>query len=226
MLPAAVADTPVAVLLSGGLDSSILVAVLLERGFSVVPLYVRSRLFWEAAEQQAVTRGMAALRSTRLQQLVTLEQPVHDVYGEHWSMTGKGVPAAAADDADVRLPVRNGLLTFKAGLWCSLNQVPQLALGPLKGSPFCDASAEFFQSMEQMFRLSGMTKLRIFTPFAELEKQQVMQLGANLPLHLTFSCMAPQDGRHCGECNKCAERQAAFHVAGRQDLTAYDAVPC
>ena len=226
MLPAGVADAPVGVLLSGGLDSSILVAALLERGCSVVPLYVRSGLFWEAAEQQVVKRVLAALASQRLQPLVTLEQPIDDVVREHWSMTGRGVPAAEADDAEMRLPVRNGLLTLKAGLWCHLNRVPQLALGPLKGNPFGDASAEFFQSMERMFRLSGIAELQILTPFAALEKQQVMQLGAHLPLHLTFSCVAPQEGQHCGECNKCAERQAAFQVAGRSDLTAYHAVPC
>ena len=158
MLPAGVAAAPVGVLLSGGLDSSILVAALLERGCSVVPLYVRSGLFWEAAEQQVVTRVLAALASQRLQPLVTLEQPVDDVVRDHWSMTGRGVPAAETDDAEMRLPVRNGLLTLKAGLWCHLNRVPQMALGPLNGNPFSDASAEFFQSMEQIFRLSGIAE--------------------------------------------------------------------
>ncbi|MEE3372727.1 MAG: 7-cyano-7-deazaguanine synthase [Planctomycetota bacterium] len=226
MLPAGVTDAPVAVLLSGGLDSSILVAALLERGCSVVPLYVRSGLFWEVAEQQMVARLLVALAAPRLQPLVTLEQPIDDVVRDHWSMTGKGVPPAEVDDTEMRLPLRNGLLILKAGLWCHLNRVPQLALGPLKGNPFADASAEFFQRMEQMFRLSGVADLRILTPFAALEKQQVMQLGGHLPLQLTFSCVAPQAGRHCGECNKCAERQAAFQVAGRSDLTVYHAVPC
>ena len=89
MLPAGVADAPVGVLLSGGLDSSILVAALLERGCSVVPLYVRSGLFWEAAEQQVVTRVLAALASQRLQPLVTLEQPIDDVVREHWIFEDK-----------------------------------------------------------------------------------------------------------------------------------------
>jgi 7-cyano-7-deazaguanine synthase len=48
-----------------------------------------------------------------------------------------------------------------------------------------------------------------------------MQRGRFLPLELTFSCMRPLDGRHCGDCNKCAERRKAFRDAGLPDRTPY-----
>jgi 7-cyano-7-deazaguanine synthase len=48
-----------------------------------------------------------------------------------------------------------------------------------------------------------------------------MELGRGMPLDLTFSCIRPADDLHCGECNKCAERQAAFHAAGMRDKTRY-----
>ena len=226
LLPAIVPETQVAVLLSGGLDSSILLAELLERGHAVVPLYVRSHLLWETAEQRAVRGVLGALDSPRLQQLVTLEQPIRDVYQDHWSVSGRAVPASGSADTAVRLPARNALLTLKAGLWCHLNGVPYMALGPLKGSPFRDATRAFFDSVERMFQLAGMSSVRVLAPFAELDKREVMQLGVSLPLDLTFSCIAPRDGRHCGECNKCAERQAAFEVSGRPDRTAYHVVAC
>jgi 7-cyano-7-deazaguanine synthase len=54
-----------------------------------------------------------------------------------------------------------------------------------------------------------------------MNKNQVMQLGRELPLELTFSCIAPLRGLHCGRCNKCAERQAAFRAAALPDRTAY-----
>jgi len=38
---------------------------------------------------------------------------------------------------------------------------------------------------------------------------------------LTFSCIAPVDGLHCGRCNKCAERAAAFRLTGTDDPTPY-----
>jgi 7-cyano-7-deazaguanine synthase len=58
-------------------------------------------------------------------------------------------------------------------------------------------------------------------PFGKLDKQQVMELGRTYPLELTFSCIAPRDGAHCGQCNKCAERQAAFELIGSNDPTNY-----
>jgi 7-cyano-7-deazaguanine synthase len=48
-----------------------------------------------------------------------------------------------------------------------------------------------------------------------------MALGRDMPLELTFSCLAPVAGLHCGRCNKCAERQAAFRDAGIDDRTEY-----
>jgi len=66
-------------------------------------------------------------------------------------------------------------------------------------------------------------EIRFVRPFADLAKSEVMQLGRALPLELTFSCIAPVGGRHCGACNKCAERQSAFRSAGLADPTRYDA---
>jgi 7-cyano-7-deazaguanine synthase len=54
-----------------------------------------------------------------------------------------------------------------------------------------------------------------------LSKRCVMQLGRDVPLELTFSCLAPVAGRHCGRCNKCAERAAAFVHLESGDPTPY-----
>jgi 7-cyano-7-deazaguanine synthase len=48
-----------------------------------------------------------------------------------------------------------------------------------------------------------------------------MERGRDLPLDLTFSCIDPKDGRHCGDCNKCDERRQAFAMAGMEDPTPY-----
>jgi 7-cyano-7-deazaguanine synthase len=64
-------------------------------------------------------------------------------------------------------------------------------------------------------------KLEIISPFRHLTKAQVVRLGAELPLDWTFSCMAPRDGFHCGDCNKCVERKGAFAEARIDDPTPY-----
>jgi 7-cyano-7-deazaguanine synthase len=42
-----------------------------------------------------------------------------------------------------------------------------------------------------------------------------------MPLELTFSCIAPAGSLHCGQCNKCAERQRAFRLSSMPDPTRY-----
>jgi 7-cyano-7-deazaguanine synthase in queuosine biosynthesis len=59
------------------------------------------------------------------------------------------------------------------------------------------------------------------TPFAGRKKHEVLELGRTLALDLTFSCIAPRAERHCGHCNKCAERQLAFTELGIADTTEY-----
>jgi 7-cyano-7-deazaguanine synthase len=51
----------------------------------------------------------------------------------------------------------------------------------------------------------------------------VVRRGAHLPLELTWSCLRPAGGKHCGRCNKCRERQTAFAAAGVADRTGYAA---
>ena len=64
--------------------------------------------------------------------------------------------------------------------------------------------------------------LEVVVPFAELTKSAVLELGRGLALERTFSCIDPQEGRHCGHCNKCAERRRAFSALRIDDVTEYD----
>lgn len=207
---------------SGGLDSCIMLSELLQQDRPVQPLYVRSNLVWEQEEAQSLRRYLHAVRLPRLRDLVTLELPLTDLYGEHWSTSGRGTPAGDSADEAVFLPGRNALLVAKAAVWCQLNEVCELALAPLGTSPFADATQQFFDRAQAMFNCYVASKpLRIVLPFSQLNKRQVMQRGRGCPLELTFSCISPKDGFHCGRCNKCAERQRAFRGIGLEDPTRY-----
>jgi 7-cyano-7-deazaguanine synthase len=216
---------PIGLLASGGLDSSILLGTLLERGRNVQPFYIRSGLIWEEAELEAVRRLLHAMAHPRLGGLVVLSLPLPDLYGDHWSVTGRGVPDRTSPDEAVYLPGRNALLAIKAGLWCKLHGIGELALGVLGSNPFADASPDFFEGFESLLSHEPGPPLRVVRPLAGLSKRQVMLLGRDLPLELTFSCIAPVGGLHCGACNKCAEREAAFRRVGWEDPTVYAASP-
>jgi 7-cyano-7-deazaguanine synthase len=213
--------SPLAVLVSGGLDSAVLLAESLRRRPAVFPLYVRCGLTWEPAELHHLRHFLEAIRTPALRPLQLLEMPVQDLYGPHWSLTGEGVPGAETPDEAVFLPGRNLLFLTKAMLWCHLSGVPELALAPLEANPFPDATPEFFRACEAVVNQAVGGRVRVRLPYRGLGKAEVLRRGRGLPLEWTFSCIRPADGLHCGACNKCAERRRGFAAAGLPDPTAY-----
>jgi 7-cyano-7-deazaguanine synthase len=221
-MPSAPTET-LAVLISGGLDSAILLGDALPRYRVVHPIFVRFGLSWEEVERAYLDRYLDALRGPVLAPLVVLDQPVADIYGAHWSITGKGVPDAAAPDEAVFLPGRNVLLLAKAMLWCHRQRVPSVALGSLVTNPFPDATPAFFRAIEDVVNQAVGGRVEVRLPFGGMQKTAVMHLGRALPLEYTFSCIRPLGELHCGRCNKCAERKRAFAEAGMADPTNYAA---
>ena len=214
-----------AILISGGLDSTILTVHLLKTCRSVLPIYVRCGHVWEEAELAFLKRFLKRNRNSRLKPLQILSLETRDLYENHWSLTGRNVPGAESNDKQVYLPGKNLLLIAKTAVFCAINRIPRLALAPLETNPFPDANVSFFKALEKACSQGLKFKLRIQTPFLRSTKKEVMKLGRNLPLELTFSCLNPKrrgNGYlHCGTCNKCAERKKAFRQAGLQDRTLY-----
>ena len=207
--------------LAGGADSAVLAVHLLEQYDRVFPLYVRFGLRWEPTELAGLRAFLDVIARPRLGPLHVLDEPMADVYGEHWSTVGPGIPDATAPDEAVYLPARNLLLVAKAAVWCGLRGIRTLALGTLASNPFPDSTPEFDRDFEALLGVALGTRIALIRPFAGLRKADVLRLGAGLPLWLAFSCLQPIDGRHCGRCNKCAERREGFRDAGRADRTAY-----
>jgi 7-cyano-7-deazaguanine synthase len=211
----------VAVLASGGVDSSVLVADRAGRGQTVHPVYVRFGLVWEHAEEAHLRRFLATLDDRPVRPLTVIELPAADVYGAHWSVSGSGTPDESTPDDAVYLPGRNLLLLAKTSVWCAGHGVERIALGTLQGNPFADSSAQFFSGFAGVAGLALGHPLIVERPFAHFTKAEVLELGRALPLEHTFSCIAPVDMRHCGRCNKCAERRKGFAEAGIEDRTPY-----
>jgi 7-cyano-7-deazaguanine synthase len=226
--PAAdVSHSSLAVLVSGGLDSAILLGESLRSHAAVHPLYVRAGLYWEPVELEHLRRFLDAVRGPALRPLHVLEMPVGDLYGRHWSLTGDGVPDADTPDEAVFLPGRNVLLLAKAILWCHLHHVGAVALAPLEGNPFPDATPAFFDTYEAVVNQAVGGSVRVLRPYHGLSKADVLRRGRDLPLAHTFSCIRPLRGLHCGRCNKCAERRRGFADAGLPDHTPYTSErPC
>ena len=197
------------------------------RTSKVHPIYVSAGLAWEAEELEAVDRLLRAPAYASLSPLARLTFTVRDLYpATHWALRGEP-PAFDTPDEDVYLTGRNIVLLSKAGIYCAQHGIRRIALGPLAGNPFPDATAGFFAAMARALSLGLAHELTIDAPFASMHKADVIGLGAELgvPLELTLSCMNPRDGRHCGQCSMGRERRDAFREAKTADPTEYAAPP-
>jgi len=214
----------IAVLASGGLDSSVLVADQ-ARNAEVFPIYVQWGLAWEATEREALQSFLAALNNPGIMPLTMLSVPIGAMYGDHWSVTGKGVPGLEEPDSAVFLPGRNILLIGLAAVWCSTHDVSRIAIGSLGGNPFPDATPEFFREFARILSAGLGHQVQVEAPYRDLHKSEIIKRFSGLPLELTLTCMAPKGGKHCGRCNKCGERRLAFQQAGVPDRTMYLSCP-
>lgn len=204
----------VCVLASGGFDSCVLIADLLDRGHEVYPFYVASGFYWEKAELHWLKRFLKALKGPRLKPLTIAETPMRWIMRGHWSLTGKGVPSSRAAWDSVYLPGRNLLLLSQAGVFAASRDIPLVVLGVLRGNPFADSKPRFLRDMESAINDALRSRVKVSAPYTKLKKDAVARLAARLakrfPLELTFSCLRPRGVNPCGKCSKCAERRAGL----------------
>jgi 7-cyano-7-deazaguanine synthase len=219
-----------AVLVSGGLDSAVLLAEEAAAG-PVQPIYVAVGLAWEAAERQMLDRFIAAAGAAgpgklgpAVAPVVSLAVDMRDVYPpSHWAIQGRP-PGYHTADEDVYLHGRNIVLLGKAGVYCAAHQIGRIVLGTLDHNPFPDATPVFRSAMASALSLGLAHALTVDAPYSRVSKADVIRRGlaARLPLELTLSCMNPTaDAGHCGVCSKCRERHDAFVEAGAPDPTRY-----
>lgn len=209
------------VLVSGGLDSDVLLWETSRSYSRVYPVYVQQNLAWESTELYWLKRFLKRLPGRTIQPLVVLSNPMNDVYGKHWSTGHGAVPGARSADKTVYLPGRNLVLALKAAIFALSKDAHTLALGSLGHNPFPDATPSFFREWSRVLSKGLAFDITVQAPYRTLGKAAVIKRGMDLPLHLSFSCISPKGRRHCGHCNKCAERKRAFREANIEDRTHY-----
>jgi 7-cyano-7-deazaguanine synthase len=187
----------------------------------VHPLFVRNGHPWEDSEVTALRRFIEALDLAQIRPIVERSLLLRDLLDTQWG-TGGYQPGFSDGYRANFIPGRNLALLSVASLFAFVQRAETLALGLLKGNPYPDASSHFFSAFETVFAEGMGRPIHILTPFAQLPKEEVVRIGRALPLELSLSCVNPVEGEHCGNgCNKCAERQKAFALAGIADPTRY-----
>ena len=211
----------VCVLVSGGIESSVLVNDALGRYDKVYPVFVRNHLRWEDTELYCLKNFLRGFKQDHLKALTVLDLTLRDLYESHWSITGIRIPNGKSRDESVYLPGRNIVFFSKAAVFAAMKGIPVIEIGVLRGNPFPDSTPKFFKKISEVLSMGLDAAIEVKAPFQKMKKEDVIALGKKLPLEFTFSCLNPKGYEHCGECNKCVERKKAFFAAGVFDKTRY-----
>jgi 7-cyano-7-deazaguanine synthase len=224
---------PAVVLLSGGLDSAMALAVARRDGFRCHALTIAYGQR-HAAELQAAQRVAAALGAVE-QRVLSLDLRV---FGGSALTADLAVPrdrsteAMSADIPITYVPARNTVFLSLALAWAEVLGSFDIYIGvnAIDYSGYPDCRPEFIAAFEQLANLATKAgvenkgRFRIHTPLIQLSKADIIRLGESLGVDysLTHSCYDPAaDGVACGRCDSCLLRRAGFEAAGISDPTRY-----
>lgn len=221
------------VLLSGGLDSTTVMAVAKQQGFAVYALSFdygqNHRIELEFAARVAAAAGVVRHAVVKVDlrafggSALTSDTPVPK--GRSAEDMGHGVPVTY-------VPARNTVFLSLALAWAETLEATDIFIGvnALDYSGYPDCRPEFIEAFERLANLATKMgtedgkRLTIHTPLIALTKRQIVELGLSLGVDygMTITCYDPSaTGAACGACDACLLRLKGFAEAGVVDPATY-----
>lgn len=230
-------QTPAVVLLSGGLDSTTVLAIARHQGYEVNALSFAygQRHAWEleAARRIAQAGGAARHRIATIDLRAiggsALTDDIAVPKGRGPDEMSHGIPITY-------VPARNTIFLSFALAWAEVLGASDIFIGvnALDYSGYPDCRPEFIRAFEAMANLAtkagveGRQNLTIHAPLMQLTKAEIICRGLKLGVDygLTSSCYDPApDGAPCGECDSCTLRRKGFRENGIEDPLVYPGQP-
>ncbi|MFC3268892.1 7-cyano-7-deazaguanine synthase QueC [Vulcaniibacterium thermophilum] len=220
------------VLVSGGMDSAVVLAIAREQGFAVHALSVRygQRHTSELDAAARLARAMGAVAHK------VVDVDLRTIGGSALTDDAIAVPldtdAKPADPIPATyVPARNTIMLSIALGWAEVLGAADIFCGvnAVDYSGYPDCRPEFVAAFERLANLATRAGvegagLRIHAPLQYLGKADIVREGVRLGVDfaLTVSCyQADGEGRACGHCDACRLRAEGFRAAGVPDPTRY-----
>ena len=221
--------TPAVVLLSGGLDSAVTLAIAKRDGFEPHALSFeygqRHRVEIESARRVAHSLGVSDHRIARIDLRIFGGSALTDdiAVPEHGSTVDR-IPVTY-------VPARNTIFLSYALAFAEVLGAADIFIGvnAIDYSGYPDCRPDFLRTFEHLATLatrSGVsgTPFKIHAPLLHLSKAEIVREGsrARVDFSLTHSCYDPAaDGAACGRCDSCQLRLKGFAEAGLADPVRY-----
>ncbi len=217
--------TPAVLLLSGGLDSTTLLAMATQAGYAVNALTFR----YGQRHGIEIERAKALAADYDVARHVVADIDLRQ-FGGSALTSDLAVPkdrdaATMADGIPVTyVPARNTIFLSFALAWAEVLGAQDLLIGvnALDYSGYPDCRPEYIAAFERMANLAtragveGTTRLRIVTPLMQSTKAEIIRTGLALGVDYakTISCYDPSPaGAECGHCDACLLRKKGFEEA-------------
>jgi len=216
------------VLLSGGLDSSTVLAIARARGFECYALSVHYGQ--RHSSELDAARRIAARLGAREHRVMGVD--LAGIGGSALTDAGASIPESPTGGIPVTyVPARNTLLLSLALGWAEVAGAADIFVGvnavDYSGYPDCrPAFIEAFESLAQWATKAGVEgkRVRIEAPLIAMSKSDIIRAGTELGVDfsMTVSCyQADEEGRACGKCDSCRLRADGFAAAHLPDPTRY-----
>ncbi len=216
------------ILVSGGLDSTTVLAIAKSEGYSCYTLSFdygqRHRAELAAAERTARALGAEEHK------VVALD--LRTIGGSALTDTRIDVPERETEGIPVTyVPARNTVFLSIALGWAEVLGARDIFIGvnAVDYSGYPDCRPAYIAAYETMANLATRAsvegrKISIRTPLIDLSKSEIIRQGTRLGIDYrqTVSCyQATERGAACGKCDSCRLRRAGFADAGIADPTLY-----
>ena len=215
------------VLVSGGMDSAVVLAIAREQGLAVHALSV-SYGQRHTSELDAAARVAQALGAVEHK---TVRVDLRAIGGS--ALTDDiDVPEAGGEGIPVTyVPARNTIMLSLALGWAEVLGANELFCGvnAVDYSGYPDCRPEFIEAFERLANLATKAGvegagIRVHAPLLRMGKADIVREGLRLGVDFadTVSCYrADDEGRACGRCDACRLRADGFAAAGAADPTRY-----
>lgn len=219
--------------LSGGLDSTTLLGMFLDKGYEVhacLFMYGSKHNIYEQRAAQDVINFYQAHFMPVFLHTFNLPQIFAD-FKSNLLKSGGDIPEGHYNDENMKLTVVPGRNLIFASIMAGLAEsigAESIALGVHAGDHaiYPDCRPLFINALNDTIQESTERKVNVITPILNYTKGELLEIGINIqnppvPYHITRTCYKDQV-HACGKCGSCVERLEAFEMNNLIDPITYE----